>query len=337
MRILLIKMSSMGDVFHVFPALSDALKAKPNLEIDWIVEKDFAEIPQWHPAVKKVWVIELRKWCKNPFKFRQQIKQFFLAINQQDYDLVIDAQGLLKSAWVSFKIKSALKKVGFDWTSVREPLASLFYQAKIKVAKQQHAITRLRELFAKSLGYEWQENSIINYGLSTESWQPLAEINKPYCVFLHGTTWETKLWPEEYWVELASKLEYKNITIVLPWGNEAEKQRSERLNAKIHQGWVPQTRLSLNKMAICLKHADFVVSVDTGLSHVSAALEVPMVVLYRVTDPVLIGSLGNKVEQLKSPCASLYLKHFTGTLQELESLHGLSASLVFDTIVSNDK
>ena len=333
MRILLIKMSSMGDVFHVFPALSDALKAKPNLEIDWIVEKDFAEIPQWHPAVKKVWAIELRKWCKNPFKFRQQIKQFFLAINQQDYDLVIDAQGLLKSAWVSFKIKSALKKVGFDWTSVREPLASLFYQAKIKVAKQQHAITRLRELFAKSLGYEWQENSIINYGLSTESWQPLAEINKPYCVFLHGTTWETKLWPEEYWVELASKLEYKNITIVLPWGNEAEKQRSERLNAKIHQGWVPQTRLSLNKMAICLKHADFVVSVDTGLSHVSASLDVPMVVLYRVTDPVKIGAKGTSVVQLISPVAKDYVKNFQSIKQEKQSLEGLSVAEVMKELV----
>ncbi|PIW77206.1 MAG: lipopolysaccharide heptosyltransferase I, partial [Piscirickettsiaceae bacterium CG_4_8_14_3_um_filter_44_38] len=151
MRILLIKMSSMGDVFHTFPALTDAMKAIPDLQVDWVVEEAFQEIPKWHPVVDKVYVIKLRDWRKHPFRSRPEMKRFFEVINQTQYDLVIDAQGLLKSAWVVNKIKSP--SAGMDWGSAREKLASLFYNQRYSVAKQQHAITRLRELFAKALHY----------------------------------------------------------------------------------------------------------------------------------------------------------------------------------------
>lgn len=342
MRILVVKMSSMGDVFHTFPALTDALQAIPTLEVDWLVEQSFAEIPAWHPAVKNVYGIELRKWRKHPVKYRADIKAFFAQVQTQSYDLIIDAQGLLKSAWVVRKLNA--KKAGLNWASAREPLASWFYDVKISVDKNQHAIWRLRELFAKVLSYPLPDAANIQYGLNTASWQPLENVSQPYAVFLHGTTWDTKLWPEENWVELSQKFLEQGLGIVLPWGNEEERIRALRIAEnvkkalKFNQAWlnlavkppifVPEEILSLNDMARCLKFAKQVISVDTGLSHVAAALDAPMVVLYRVTDPFKVGALGQNVKHLESPRASHYIKQFTKESERQVSLEGLSVNNV---------
>ena len=325
-------MSSMGDVFHAFPALSDALQNIADLKVDWVVESTFAEIPTWHPAVNQVFPIDLRAWRKSPFKSRQKIKDFFKQVNAQSYDLVIDAQGLLKSAWVMGKI-NCRNKAGFNWQTVREPLASLWYDTKIMVKKEQHAIWRIRELFYKALDYPKPNQQNIEYSLATESWQKLAiaEFLMPeekYAVFLHGTTWETKYWPEEYWVELANKVSQQGIKVILPWGNNEEKQRAERIlvksSLKSAQGGVPKQMLSLNEMARCLKFAEFVVSVDTGLSHVAAALDVKMVVLYRVTDPFKVGAKGKNVTVLNSPLAHKYIKKFKDRSEEMASLKNIT-------------
>ena len=342
MRTLLVKMSSMGDVFHTFPALTDAQQKIPGLVVDWVVEKSFEDIPAWHSVVDQVFAIELRKWRKHPFKYRKEIKHFFSGINQNQYDLVIDAQGLLKSAWVVKKIQSGLR-VGLDWSSAREALASLFYQQKLCVDKDQHAILRLRELFAKAFNYS-VDTPQINYGLETSGWQELPEVvehfqDKPYAVLLHGTTWQTKLWPEANWIELIQKLDEVGIKVVLPWGTSEEKQRSERIitQSKISQAWCPDNMLSINQMARLLSKAKWVVSVDTGLSHVAAALNVDELVLYRVTDPQKVGALGEKVDYLVSPCAKQYMKHFRSKQQELQSLEGLSVGEVLTKMGLDDE
>ncbi|QCU90704.1 lipopolysaccharide heptosyltransferase I [Thiomicrorhabdus sediminis] len=340
MRVLLIKMSSMGDVFHTFPALSDAQAAIPDLTVDWVVERSFMEIPCWHPVVDKVYPIELRKWRTSPFskQTRSEIKSFFESINAENYDLVLDAQGLLKSIWVARKIKAPV--AGMDWLSVREPLASLFYQEKVSVAKEQHAIWRLRELFAKALGYEITPAQPIVYGLDTENWQKPSVLvqnfaDNPYMVFLHGTTWTTKYWPEEYWIKLLQRVNQQGFKVVLPWGNDEEFYRAQRIAANAVEPkdvWVPEQMLSLNDMAKTLKFSQSVVSVDTGLSHVAAALDVPMTVLYRVTDPKLIGADGQNVTRLVSPVSSFYVKKFASRQQEQESLQGLTVDDVLSSM-----
>lgn len=340
-------MSSMGDVFHTFPALTDAQQAIPGLVVDWVVEESFEEIPAWHPLVERVLPIRLREWRKRPFakQTHQKKAAFFARLNEQKYDLVLDAQGLLKSAWVARQI--AAPKVGLDWTSAREKLASVFYDRKIRVAKDQHAICRLRELFAKALNYPIPTTPI-EYGLNHQAWLPLEQVaeqikSQPYIVCLHATTWETKYWPENYWQQLIAKLNQQGLKVVLPWGNAEEKARSERLAQGLneHQTWCPPQQLKLNEMARLLKHARAVVSVDTGLSHVAAALDVPMVVLYRVTDPKLVGALGQSVVHLCSPLAPNYIKKFKPG-QAQQSLQGLSVDEVlvklsaFDCDVEND-
>ncbi|PLA75194.1 lipopolysaccharide heptosyltransferase I [Hydrogenovibrio sp. SC-1] len=331
MRILLIKMSSMGDVFHTFPALTDAMQNQPGLVVDWVVEEAFQEIPKWHPVVDQVYSIRLRQWRKHPIRFRQEIKAFFERVNQTHYDLVIDAQGLLKSAWVVSKIKEPI--AGMDWGSAREKLASLFYQHKYPVAKHQHAISRLRELFARVLDYPLPAKETLDYHLATQAWQKLPQLADDYMVFLHGTTWDTKLWPEAYWIELLNRVVAQGKQVVLPWGNEEEKQRAKRIAKTVEsdhtpsgiKAWVPNQKLDLNTMACCLKFAKAVVSVDTGLSHVAAALDVPMVVIYRVTDPDLVGALGNKVRYVVSPLAKHYLKSFAPG-DEDESKRGIQVT-----------
>jgi len=339
MKILLIKMSSMGDVFHTFPALSDAQANLPGLVVDWVVEKSFAEIPKWHPVVDKVYPIELRKWRKTLLKkqTRQEIKSFFEEINQTRYDLIIDAQGLLKSAWVARKINGTV--AGYDWSSAREPLATWFYQFKFPVPKDQHAILRLRQLLSKSLNYSLEDKAPIVYGLNTQAWSKPEIVTQQfadngYWVFLHGTTWETKYWPEDHWIELLQKANDMGKKVILPWGNQDEHERALRIasTTEADNVWVPNEMLSLNGMAKTLKNAQAVVSVDTGLSHVAAALEVPMVVLYRVTDPILVGADGAKVVRLESPCAPGYIKEFKDSNQEQASLQGLEVATVFDYI-----
>jgi heptosyltransferase-1 len=288
--------------------------------------------------VDKVYPIELRRWRKSLFskKTRQEIKAFFEEINQTHYDLIIDAQGLLKSAWVARKIKSPI--AGYDWQSAREPLATLFYQFKYPVAKDQHAILRLRQLLAQSLHYALPDNLPIVYGLDTQAWSKPESVvvqfsEAPYWVFLHGTTWDTKYWPEDHWIELLQKANALGVKVILPWGNDEEFLRAQRFATRVdaNQVWVPKAMLSLNEMAKVLKHAQAVVSVDTGLSHVAAALDVPMVVLYRVTDPKLVGADGEKVVCLESPCAPDYIKQFKVD-QEQQSLQGLEPEKVWKAL-----
>src|SRR3989338_8710444 len=154
MHVLLIKMSSMGDVIHTLPALTDALQAIPTIAIDWIIEPAFADIPTWHPAVKNIIPIPLRKWKKNIFSREtlSEVKNFYKKLREKKYDVIIDAQGLLKSAVVA---KCARGKThGHDKNSAREWIASYFYDKKYAIEKTQHAVTRTRALFAHTLQYD---------------------------------------------------------------------------------------------------------------------------------------------------------------------------------------
>ena len=336
MRILLIKMSSMGDVFHTFPALSDAQKNIKDIEFDWIVEEAFAEIPHWHPTVKNIFPIALRRWRKAPFNKHNinEKKEFFKKLQKEEYDLIIDAQGLIKSALVGKKF--SISKAGMDWSSAREPLASLFYQKKYSIPKDLHAIQRLRILFSKALNYELSSKEPIRYNLTKDKFKETAFLKeKNYLVFLHGTTWKTKYWPEEYWKEVLDKASKENLMVVLPWGNQLEKERAIRITAGYQNTWVPKNKLSLNEIASLLSHATGVISVDTGLSHVAAALDIPMTVIYRVTDPKSVGALGIKVKHITSPCAQDYIKNFKDKNQEIKSLQNISPTDVWNKLNNN--
>lgn len=289
MRVLLIKTSSLGDVIHTLPALTDAVAAIPGIQFDWVVEEGFAEIPTWHPAVAEVIPVAIRRWRKNLLATWKsgEWAGFKRRLREGRYDLVIDAQGLLKSAWLTRYCAAPV--AGLDRASAREPLASRFYDRRYAVAWGQHAVERTRQLLAQALGYQVPA-SVGDYGLDRAAMagEPGAE---PYVLFLHGTTWASKHWPEADWRALAEHLDARGRAVRLPWGNEAERARAERLvEGLAHAQVLP--KLNLRGVAAVIAGARACVAVDTGLGHLAAALDVPSISLYGPTLPVKVGAYG---------------------------------------------
>lgn len=311
MKVLLVKTSSMGDVIHVLPALSDAKKYYPQLQFDWIVEPAFAEIPRWHEAVRKVIVAPLRRWRKSPWQaFKQKEWQHFIKeLRQEKYDAVIDAQGLVKSALVSMLAKGP--RFGLDFKSARGKLISLSYHRRIFASKNQHAVSKNRELFAKIFNYPLVHTAP-DYGIRYER-LPHLHLGEKTIVFLHGTTWPTKHWPEKYWQQLALIAASQGYQVLLPWGNEAEHVRAQEIWHFVkNKGAVtlPQVlpKLTLAQLGGVIAHAVGIVAVDTGLGHMAAAMAVPTLSLYGPTDPDLTGAYGPGQQHLAvtAPCAPCF-------------------------------
>ncbi|EIJ43320.1 lipopolysaccharide heptosyltransferase I [Beggiatoa alba B18LD] len=306
MRILLVKTSSLGDVIHTLPALTDAYQQLPHLQCDWVVEEAFKEIPTWHPAVKQVIPSAVRRWRSNVKQAIRsgQWRYFKESLQQCRYDYIIDAQGLLKSALIAYQANG--KRVGLNWSSAREPLASLLYHQRYAVAWNQHAVTRLRQLFAAIFDYPLPE-AMPDYGIQ-DFFKPFKTLNtQPTVIFLHGTTWSSKQYPEAYWFILASLAVQAGLQVRLPYGNAIEQNIAEKIrgNNPEHIHLIPKG--SLTDMAKELLQAQLVIGVDTGLAHLAAALNVPAITLYGATQPAWTGTVGlNQVtlqtEFACSPC-----------------------------------
>lgn len=304
MRVLVVKTSSMGDVLHTLPALTDAANHIPNITFDWVVEENFAQIPSWHFAVDTVIPVAIRRWRKNWFSrpVRKERHQFIQQLRQQQYDCIIDAQGLIKSAFLITRKARGIKH-GLDRQSIKEPIASWFYDVKHHVPKQMHAIERVRLLFAKSLNYTFP-NHTGDYAIARHFTQVLPGDAMQYLVFLHATTRDEKHWTEDAWRELIKQIEPTGLTIKLPWGAPHEEQRAMRL-AKGFKHVQVLPKLALDEIATIIAGAKAVVSVDTGLSHLTAALDRPNITLFGQTDPKLIGGYGKNQHSIISADKSM--------------------------------
>lgn len=290
MKVLIIKMSSMGDILHTLPALTDAHHAYPNIEFSWVVEEGFAEIPAWHPAVKKIIPIAWRRWRKHLFtkKCHIEIKEFLAMLREESYDLIIDAQGLLKSALVAKLAKGP--RAGYDWSSAREKIASIFYQRHYSISTELHAIERIRQLFAQALSYSITPS--IRYGLSLQANSlHRFELPETFLLFIPNTSSHTKYWPIHHWRELIEICKGSNLSIVIPSGYAKEKPMIQEIAANFVNVKIVENT-SLIEIASITEKALGVVSVDTGLSHLAAALEKPTIIIYGPTNPEKIGTRG---------------------------------------------
>lgn len=289
-RILLVKTSSLGDVLHNLPVVTDIMRHYPHAQIDWLVEEGFYALPKLHPAVQRVIPVAVRRWRKKLWQAATWREMIGLgqALRQQQYDFVIDTQGLIKSAWLARQAHGL--RCGFDQHSAREALAAHSYQRTFAVAKGQHAVERNRQLVAQALGYELDTPT--DYGIHPPVLPPPAWLpTEKYVVLLHATSRDDKLWEEARWVELATRLQQQGYVCVLPWGSTTEQARSQRLTAQIPHAVTPP-KLDLPTLAALLGGAHAVVGVDTGLAHLAAALDRPTIGIYTSTDPVLTGLHG---------------------------------------------
>lgn len=285
-RILLVKTSSLGDVIHNLPVVSDILQHHPDTEIDWVVEESFADIPALHPAIQRIFTVAMRRWRKqlfNPAIWRE-ISTFKQTITEKPYDLIIDTQGLLKSALITRYAKGT--KHGYDKDSAREPLASYFYDTQHTIAKNQHAVARNRALVAKAIGYA-SPDTPPDYGITATAMVSISKV-KPWVVGLHGTSRDSKLWPTTHWQLLAKALNKHQKQLLLPWASNAEKRRAD-LIAEQNENVTVLPKLSIAELATVIQASQVAVGVDTGLSHLAAALNIPTIALYTDTQPALTG------------------------------------------------
>lgn len=283
MNILIVKLSSLGDVVHTLPALMDVRQAYPEARIDWVVERAFAPLVAACEAANKVIPCELRSWRKKPFATdtRQALRAFKADLQAEAYDCVIDLQGLTKSAWVAWlaRLTPSGQRVAMahrtDGSSYERPTRWVADRL-IAMTPHVHAMTRAREVCAQALYYPLP--ATFNPGLDSLR---AAARQQPCVALIHGTSREDKLWPLDHWVALGRRLATQGYSVALPHGNDAELARSHEL-AEALPGALVWPRLSIDALAARLATCAGAVGVDSGLSHIAVALNLPHVQIYNV-------------------------------------------------------
>lgn len=289
MKVLIVKTSSMGDVIHTFPAVEDARRNRPDVSFDWCVEEAFAGIVALHPAIATIHTVALRRWRESPFGRGtwREAARLRRALRDCRYDLVVDAQGLLKSALVAKQAAAPI--AGFDGASIREPLAALFYDRRYAVPRDLHAIERTRRLFGLALGYE-PDFSGLESGIVPPAGNSTLVGEKP-AFLLHGTSREDKKWPAGDWIETARLLVERGMTPVTTWSNDREKAVAEAIAQAVAQTvLVPKSPLA--EIAAIIGRSVLVIGADTGLTHLASAFGLPTVAVFLATEPGLTGPRG---------------------------------------------
>lgn len=337
MKVLLVKTSSLGDIVHTFPALTDAQRALPGIQFDWVVEEAFADIAAQHSAVNRVIPCALRRWRKHPIKTWRngEWAEFKQRLRSEHYDLVIDAQGLIKSAFVT-RLLSA-PKAGLDARSAREPLSAKVLDSPIAVPWGQHAIERVRQLFSQALHYPLPD-SVADSGLQKLHANEGSARKK--LLFFHGTTWASKHWPSAYWRALAEIASAHQVEVSLPWADELERQRAQQIAYGL-PGVELLERQPLAELFSTIQMHDGFVAVDTGLAHLACAAGLPGVVLYGPTSPGLTGATGAHTVNLAAEfhCAPCLRQHCQFTPEPEQQAFppcfaALTAQRVWDQLVA---
>jgi heptosyltransferase I len=294
-RILIVKTSSMGDVVHALPLAADLSTRLPAAQVDWLVEESFAAIPAMSRHVRRVHRVALRRWRRSPLQTAtwHEITAVKRALRAESYDWVLDAQGLLKSAWMARWAHAPIAGLSSD--AARERIAAAFYQRRIIVPRALHAVERCRRIGAGVFGYAIDGPPCFDLKVPAAA---VLNLPGPYAVLFTNASRESKLWPDESWIGVERWLAERGLASVMFWSAGEEEVRVRRLAATMQRATVAP-RSSIVDIASTLAQAQVVVGLDTGLSHLSAAMGRPTVAIYCDYDPALAGLVGD------GPVASL--------------------------------
>jgi heptosyltransferase I len=281
-KVLIVKLSSLGDVVHAMPAVQDIRRAWPHAQIEWVVENAFAPVVQRCEGVQRIIGCDLRRWRKSPLnaQTRAEWRTFRRELRSVRYDAIIDLQGLTKSALVARAARAAENGRRFALANQTEGAG---YEAPtrwvadvaIPIAPHVHAVTRSREMCAKALGYELRGE--LDFGMHAEA-MPAGD---PKCIaFVHGTSRDDKCWPQADWIALGERLIAQGHTIGLPQGSDAERERAQRIAHALGEKAEVWPRIDLGQVTDRLAGCGGVIGVDSGLSHIAVALHLPHVQIY---------------------------------------------------------
>ena len=325
--LLLVKTSSLGDVIHNLPVVSDLRRHFPGARIDWCVEEGFQALPGLHPGVAQVIPVAVRRWRKHLLQGATwgEIGAFRRTLRETAYDAVLDTQGLVKSALIARQARGP--KAGYAPESAREPLAAHFYNQTYAIPTGIHAVTRNRWLAAAAFGYAQELELLpLDYGIAASPRLPAlpagVDTSRPYAVLLTATSRDDKLWPEDHWIALGRALLAAGLDLRLPGGSARERERAGRIAAALNSSdtttpnpaWINDLQAprlenqagcassappcaealpasGLAELAAVIGAARLAVGVDTGLTHLAAALNIPTLALFVATDPGLTGVL----------------------------------------------
>ncbi len=294
-KLLIVKLSSLGDVVHAMPAVQDLRKALPHAQIDWVVESAFVPLVARCEGVNRVIACDLRRWRKVPLatQTRQQWRAFKTELQAERYDAVLDLQGLTKSALVSWLAHTAPKGRRFamdnqtDGSSFEAPTR---WVADVTIPLKPHvdAVTRARLVCASAMGYSVTGPAHFGLVPAQQAATPAhasgqagnAFAARKACVALvHGTSRADKQWSMDAWVELGRRLNHSGFTVALAHGNAAEKATSEAIAAQLPDACVWPS-MGLDALTDTMAHCAGVIGVDSGLSHIAVALGLPHVQIY---------------------------------------------------------
>ncbi|MFN3714033.1 MAG: lipopolysaccharide heptosyltransferase I [Alcanivoracaceae bacterium] len=335
MKALLVKMSSLGDIVHTLPAISDLQAARPDVRLHWLVERSYAELAGWHQGVEQVWPIDQRSWLRQ----RRWVDwRAFVAQRQQwreqHFDLVVDAQGLIKSALIARSV-GARDCHGFDRASSREALAGWLMSSAHGVDPLLPAVARTRHLFAEVFGYRLSAS--VDFGIQHHFVRVTRD--ERAMVLLPGSSWASKYWPRAHWQQLASQAMTAGWRVSVVWGSDDERRFAQQLAAVLPQINLATHRETITEVATRLAGAGMVVGLDSGFCHLAAALGKPVIALFGASSATRFGVLGSPASNLSvclscSPCHQRQCPRLSSGEHDAPCMTALTAEAVWNQILA---
>lgn len=319
MRILIVKISAMGDVLHALPVLDYLKQASPGCEIDWVVEEVFADLLSGNPLISRLHIVSFKKWKRKPFSMvtAKEILHARNGLAERAYDLVIDIQGNIKSGMVAW-LSGCPRRVGFSRAAAQESLNALFINRRIPLRPEDRHITDQYLRIAEA-SFDLKFNGLqLHTDVCTRPEDDLAaaELVKrcreggPVILIHTGTTWQTKFWYESGWIELGHRIisSFPGSVLLFSWGNEGECSAAERITTALGRQAIQLEKLSIMRLAALVKKVNLVMGGDTGIVHLAAAAGTPTVSYYRASDGLRSGPRGERhaVVQAPMPCARCF-------------------------------
>jgi len=341
MKVLIIKTSALGDVVHALPVIDYLQQVSPGVQIDWVVEEAFLPVLEHNPGLGRIHAVRTKKWRKAPFsrETRTDLRALREALRAGSYDLVFDIQGNLKSGLIAW-LSGAGERIGFSTEVLQEKLNRLFTTRRIPFRELDRQVGEryLRVVsapFGRDYpGMELDGNIYSASGDEEAAERYLAEL-PPGLLFMFqvGTTWSTKLWYPEGWIELGRRIleRYPGSTILVNWGSPEEQALGERIVREVGASVRLLPWLRIRELIPVIRRVDLLIGGDTGPLYLAAAVGTATVSYYRATSAASYAPRGKRHRAIQAAmdCAGCQR---TACSRDGECRASISPEILFDAL-----